>query len=369
MKIRAVFKSNVGLDALRLVKSRAFSGFYKRHYERILKNQSKRIVFLICLVFITMAAVAAVDTSNKTVIKLPEIYIVPDVNTQSIRLGDIAQSIRSADPEMQQKLENLVVMKAPETGKQSRLASHYVIQSIRRAGLDFFNLQFEGARLVEVFGYGQEIKIKDLVSRLTSQILEKTGWDTEELILRIISVPPKDLWLPPGKTEVDMERISPTRIGTTRYQVRFFSDHVLIKDFPIIVSIAHRRKAYAPVRNMKRGEIIAKNDVRETTVYFDKQTLDEQAVDNLEELIGQRCRTPIRKGSYIKWNSLDTNYVMNRGDIVQMILRNGGLTLQTSGKALKRGAKGDVIPIKLDATGRMVRAQIIQRGVVEFVPS
>ena len=40
MSPRAVFKSNVGLNTLRLVKSRAFSGFYKHHYERIFENQS-----------------------------------------------------------------------------------------------------------------------------------------------------------------------------------------------------------------------------------------------------------------------------------------------------------------------------------------
>jgi len=39
---RAVFISIVGLNALRLEKSRAFSGFFKRHYKRIFENQPRR---------------------------------------------------------------------------------------------------------------------------------------------------------------------------------------------------------------------------------------------------------------------------------------------------------------------------------------
>jgi len=53
---RAVFESIVGLNALRLVKSRALSGFNKRHYERIFQYQSKtqRLIHLNRYTIITL---------------------------------------------------------------------------------------------------------------------------------------------------------------------------------------------------------------------------------------------------------------------------------------------------------------------------
>ena len=61
----------------------------------------------------------------------------------------------------------------------------------------------------------------------------------------------------------------------------------MLKKFSVILSVAHKRKAFHAVRSMKRGDVIYPTDIRETITYFDKDMVDKQAVDTLEESIGK----------------------------------------------------------------------------------
>ncbi|MGC9329999.1 MAG: flagellar basal body P-ring formation chaperone FlgA, partial [Candidatus Hinthialibacter sp.] len=144
-------------------------------------------------------------------------------------------------------------------------------------------------------------------------------------------------------------------------------DDIQYKTFPILASIAHRRVAFMPSRTIKRGEVIGPDDIREVVQYFDQELLDKQAVNDRHEIIGSKCKIDVNKSDVIKWNNLDVNYVVNRGDWVKLIVNSGGLSMQTNGKALKRGAVGDIVLIKAVKTNHIVKARVIQRGLVELV--
>ncbi|MFB3788355.1 MAG: flagellar basal body P-ring formation chaperone FlgA [bacterium] len=304
------------------------------------------------------------------VIRLPDTYHVASAKETVIRLGDLAESIQSPDPETQRKYEELPVMKAPAPGEQDRLPRHYILQAVRSAGLDVFNVQFTGANLVEVYGYGRKIGIQEVLKSLQQMILNETGWSEDELVMRVISTPARDVWISPtGPVDIAFDRASPMVHGTTRYQVRLFIDQIQVKEFPIVLSVQHRRKAFLPVRNLKRGDVIGPDDIREAVLYFDNEMLDQQTVDNRDEITGRQCRIALTPGDPVKWQDLNANYVMKRGDPVQIVLKSDGLTLQTQGHAQGRGAAGDIIPVKTANTGRIVKGRIIQRGLVELVQS
>ena len=314
-------------------------------------------------------SLSAEPIQRYTYIELPKSYIVADKDAKTIRLGDVAVSILAPDPDTQKKYESLEVLDAPLPGKIVRLPNHYIIRSIRKAMLDFANVRFKGERTVEIYGYGKTINLKTVTNQIKDEILRETGWKEDELILRVLSTPTKDLWIPQAESEIVLDRTSSMVYGTVRYEVRIFVDNILYKSFPVIITSSHRRIAYMPTRNIKRGDVIGPKDIREVVKYFDKEISDRFAVDEIKEIIGAKSKSTIRKGDVIKWNNLDVNYVVNRGDSVKMVIRNGGMSMQTSGKALNRGAVGDIIPIKTVQTNQVVKARIIQRGVVEMLSS
>jgi flagella basal body P-ring formation protein FlgA len=323
----------------------------------------------ILLLVANLAGAEANQDPKEIVIDLPGTYIVPKDDQKTITLGELSKSIQAADGAVKKQYESLIVLDAPAPGCCTRLPNHYIIQSIRQAGMDFTKVKFIGERLVEVMGPGKPLEIQEVINLVEKQVLEESGWNKEEMVLRILSVPSEKIWVPLQKIETTVERTSPMFYGTVRFEVRIFIDNIQHKSFPLIASIAHRRAAYQPTRAMQRGDVIGKEDVRQIVQYFDQEFQDRQAVDDIGEVIGSKCKSPINRGDTIKWNNLDVNYVVGRGDLVKILVQSKGITLQTSGKALKHGALGDEIPVRTDVTKHVVKGRVIQRGLVELIAS
>ncbi|MBN2326789.1 MAG: flagellar basal body P-ring formation protein FlgA [Candidatus Omnitrophica bacterium] len=321
---------------------------------------------LVILLSAALTANSAPELSDRIIIELPETYIVPKADQKVIQLGDVAE-VKAPDEATRKRYESVIVLDAPEAGSTARLPNHYIIQAIRKANLDFTRLYFTGERIVEVFGFGKTLDIQTILQKMKKRVLEESGWKEDELVLRILSAPRNEFWIPPKPVDIILDRISPTLYGTVRYEVRLFIDNIQYKSFPILASIAHRRTAYLPSRTLKRGEVFGPDDIREVVQYFDQELMDKQAVDDPKEIIGSKCKTGVNKSDVIKWNNLDVNYVVNRGDLVKLIVNSGGLSMQTIGKALKRGAIGDIVLIKAEKTNHIVKARVIQRGLVELV--
>ncbi|MEW6238126.1 MAG: flagellar basal body P-ring formation chaperone FlgA [Candidatus Omnitrophota bacterium] len=303
---------------------------------------------------------------EKTVIQLRSEFIVPQKGVKDVLLKDVAKSIQAPNPELKKRLENIVVMPSPEPGENKRLPYNYIIRAIRTAGMDFYHLYFEGAPVVEVYGPGKTVAIQTMIDKIKDHIREETDWPDDELVMRVISAPTHDARLPSEPTDIVVERNSPYAYGTGRYEVQFFIDDILTDRAPFVVSATRKRTAYVPIRDIKRGEVIGADDLRERIVFIDNVNEDQQIADSQDEMIGKRCRIAMRKNVPIQWNFLETNFILNRGDWVNLIVRNGGLTMQTMAKAQGRGAPGDVIPVKMDKTGQLVKAKIINRDYVIF---
>ncbi len=333
----------------------------------------KREWIVFSLTFSMIVLFAGLNSSaeqpEKTTIFLKEEYVVPKDATGEIKIGDVAKSIQAPDLELKQKLAELEVMEAPKPGEKDRLPSNYIILAVRRAGYPYHQLYLEGASTINVYGPGKHVTVQEMIEAIYEDVKKDTDWDKDELILRVISVPPRDCWLPDKPMEMVVERSNLTPYGTSRYEIQFFVDNILKEKVPFVVSVQRQRKAWVPTRTLQRGEVVQEEDLREKILVFDSAIEDDQVVDNKEKLIGKRCRTAIRKNQPIKWHTLETNYIMKRGDLANMIIRNNGMTMVTSVKVQDRCAVGDVVHVKTAQTGHTVKAKVLNRKYVVWVAS
>ncbi len=332
-----------------------------------------RSIILTTLLFLftigTVLEASPINDPSRIVIDLPSTYTVTDTEQKKITLGDLASSIDASNSELVEKYKALPILDAPEPGKIAHLPYNYIIQTIRREGLDYTHLHFTGEKLVEIYGIGRFLDFQTIVQKIEEYVLQESGWSKTGLVLRVISNPPKDLWVPLKTVEIMIDRISPSLYGDIRFEVTLFIDRIQYTRFPVITSVSHRRSVYMVTSMMKRGEVISSSDIREVVQYINQEIVDRQTVEDPHEIVGSKCRTPLNKGDMIKWNNLDVNYVVNRGDKVKLVVQKNGFTMQTVGKALKNGAIGDVVPIKADSTERILNGRIIQRGLVEITTS
>ncbi|MDX9753310.1 MAG: flagellar basal body P-ring formation chaperone FlgA [bacterium] len=306
---------------------------------------------------------------EKTVIVLAEKYVVPSEKNRAVCLGDISEKIHSTDPAIQQALSNLPLLSVPQPGEERAISRPAIYQALRAAQIPYYSIQIEGALQTRILGPGRTYTIQEIIADIQQQILVETGWSEEELVLRVLTPPSDTIWLPLEGVEKEVSRVNPYVLGNSRYEILFYQDQVLVKKIPVMLSVQRRRVVYAVTDSLKRGDVIRESQVREMVQLINNTMYDNQLVDQKEELIGRQCRVPLSKGAVVKWSNLENHYLTKWGEPVQMIVRNNGMLIQTLAIAQQKGAKGDVIPVKTQATGKIVKARIVSKGLVELITS
>lgn len=71
-------------------------------------------------------------------------------------------------------------------------------------------------------------------------------------------------------------------------------------------------------------------------------------------------------GTVLKHNMIKAPTLIARGDAVDIKLNRGGIRVQFSGTALSKGAKNEYIRVRSDGSNSVLKARVIERGVVQI---
>lgn len=88
------------------------------------------------------------------------------------------------------------------------------------------------------------------------------------------------------------------------------------------------------------------------------------AFSNLADVIGLEAKTAIYPGRPIRPADLRPPAIIERNETIPLIFRSGELFIQTEGRALGRGARGDVIRVMNLSSRKTVMGQILGDGAV-----
>ena len=115
-------------------------------------------------------------------------------------------------------------------------------------------------------------------------------------------------------------------------------------------------------RRLLKGEIIIKSDLRWLKVRTSR--LQNDAVSNLEDLIGKTPKRGIREGQPIRASAVRRPILVEKGSSVTIILRAKKMLLTARGKALQHGSEGDVIRISNTQSNQTIEAEVVGSGRV-----
>lgn len=87
-----------------------------------------------------------------------------------------------------------------------------------------------------------------------------------------------------------------------------------------------------------------------------------QALASADAAIGNEARVTLYPGRPIRAEDLSPPTLVERNQVIALVYRNGPLSIQTDGRALDRGAEGDVIRVLNLGSKTMVSARIGPRG-------
>ncbi|HDS15801.1 MAG TPA: flagellar basal body P-ring formation protein FlgA [Proteobacteria bacterium] len=118
-------------------------------------------------------------------------------------------------------------------------------------------------------------------------------------------------------------------------------------------------------RNLVRGEPVQSSDFESRLI--DCQDIKMEAVNNLPGGMFYQLAVGLRTGEPLLARQLRPFILIKRGELVQVVLEDGGVRIRTKGVAMKNGTLQEVIPVKNPASLKLYQARVVGSGEVTVV--
>ncbi|MDO6595087.1 flagellar basal body P-ring formation chaperone FlgA [Neptuniibacter sp. 1_MG-2023] len=132
----------------------------------------------------------------------------------------------------------------------------------------------------------------------------------------------------------------------------FITAEVKEFDIAVVAQSSLARGTYISMQDIKLKEVEI-TSLR--SVYFTK----------LQDIIGWTSKRSIAADTVITTSMLKAPLAVSKGDALIIEAKLNGVSIRTSGTALESGTLGEQIKVRNDRSGVMVKAKIIQAGLVQ----
>ena len=271
------------------------------------------------------------------------------VDDNVVRLGDIFQGAGT--------FEDSVVAYAPRPGTRATFDSRWLTRVAVAYKLDWR----PASRLdrVVIERNSRVVRREEIESLLQTHMINDGGDPTARAVLANQAL---RLNLPTDTTEdLVVEQMSLDQ-GNNRF-TSMVSWGTGNKD-RMRISGRFERMTEVPVlaNRIMRGEVISKSDIK--WVSMPESRISRTSIVDLENLVGMAVKRAIAPGKAISANDVRRPLLVNRGQLVTMLLTTPSMQLSAKGKALQAGSKGDVIRISNSQTSTVIDAVVTGSGQV-----
>ena len=169
----------------------------------------------------------------------------------------------------------------------------------------------------------------------------------------------------PGVVDYHVRKLSnrPFR-GPTVTRLEILVDDALVRTLAITVDTRLFRDVVVTARTLRRAELLEEGAVE--IEERDITQLKHGFYTSLEELELIQSSRPIGAGDVITHRHAEPVPVIHRGDEIVMLVRSTHMSLEAVGEALQDGGIGEKIRVRNGESGKVVRGQIIEPGLVEI---
>ena len=114
--------------------------------------------------------------------------------------------------------------------------------------------------------------------------------------------------------------------------------------------------------SLKRGETITETDVN---LLSSNPSMCAGYFTDLNDVIGRRMNVPIGAGTILLARHLGQRWMIEKGDPVSLEMTVGSIRVASPGKAEENGQFGDIIRVRNNSSGRVVRGTVIKSRIIE----
>ncbi|WP_345686318.1 flagellar basal body P-ring formation chaperone FlgA [Novipirellula caenicola] len=133
----------------------------------------------------------------------------------------------------------------------------------------------------------------------------------------------------------------------------------------LIVTLEKNPVAIVPIKSIRSGNRIGRADLTERPIPIDQW--DESYCTDPIELVGMETRSNLRSHEPILRSQVGKPMLIRRGDLVEVRVVNGAISVTTNAKALGDGAESELVEIETLEPRKRLVARVVNSSVVEIV--
>jgi flagella basal body P-ring formation protein FlgA len=113
-------------------------------------------------------------------------------------------------------------------------------------------------------------------------------------------------------------------------------------------------------KTIRKGDALGPENL---TLIEADATFDADGIPDLGAVAGKVARTYVAAGKVLTPSMVDQPVAIQRGDVVRLMVRSGGVVLEATAKALRDARIGETLPLQVIDTNRPVQARCVEAGV------
>ena len=291
-----------------------------------------------------------------------EFYEKAQVENDKIVLKNIA-SIKGDDPELNQRLKEIVIGRSPLPGKSRWFDQNYIKIRLKQAGLDLSCLVLKSSDPIEVKRSCVEISEKKIKKIILDFIYKNTFRKQNKVKVDNIRIGSKVI-LPAGNITYEVKPpLNMDFAGTVVLPVHFMVNGKFQKKIVVTAKVAVFTQVVAAKKALGRNQEITRDDIYLKQVDLGK--LSSAVIFNCDEVVGKRAKRIIRAGMALRKDLVEYPDLVKNGDIVVIIAESDEMRISTLGEVKERGFLGERIKVVNLDSKKGIYARILDSKTVK----
>ena len=301
---------------------------------------------VICLLFsfvmLMISTPRAMAADNVVVLK-QDVYLSDNVVT----VGDVFENAG--------RHANHVLAPAPDAGDELVLGHNDLKRIVDAFGYTWVNTNT--AARVTLKRAAQEVEKSELARLAEQAVLGKLGTSAAGIEISMDTVLPRVIMDGMDKPVLIVDDVKTDPVNET-FSVQVSAENAAGDQERIDINGHYYRLIDVPVLavNLKNGDIIRDGDIK--TLTLRQNQINQSIALSNDDLVGMTPRRTLTSDRAIRMSDLERPEVVEKGQMITMILKNGPMTLTAKGKALDSGSMGDVIRVLNASSNRTVEAEV-----------
>jgi flagella basal body P-ring formation protein FlgA len=284
------------------------------------------------------------------------------VSQETIQLGQIAK-VSGGPPPLRRTVQQIDLGSAPKPGRSTTIDGDEITRRLKANRIDLARVHLEIGAPIKVTRKSVSLKAARIKAAVTEFLQREMPWPRKAARIKTVRGL-QGLDIPAGKIDLKvMASRGCNYLGSVPLAVSIFSNGRFCKKVWVTAVIEVRSQVVMVAKPLGRHQPIAADDVELVTV--DLAKVPSQAIKSIEAALGMRTKRKIFPKTILRRDYVEAPYVVQRGDLVQMVASSATLKLTAQGITKERGRRGARIRVENIDSKKEVYATVVDATTVE----